>query len=137
MSLMDAVKSVYSNYANFGGRARRSEYWYFYLFCILVNIGLEVLLLVVGGGGTSGSTNILALIVNLIGGLWGLATIVPQLAVGVRRLHDTGRSGWWLLLWFALIIGWIILLIWLCQRSSDGPNKYGPNPINPINVNVF
>jgi uncharacterized membrane protein YhaH (DUF805 family) len=131
MSFFDAVKSVYSNYTNFGGRARRSEYWWFYLFSIIVNIVLDIMMEV---GGGRGSDNPIALIGSIAAVVWGLGTILPQLAVGVRRLHDSDRSGWWLLLWCIPIIGWIILIIWLCQPSVSGTNKYGPNPINPIDV---
>jgi uncharacterized membrane protein YhaH (DUF805 family) len=63
-----------------------------------------------------------------VGGLANLALLLPSLAVAARRLHDTGRSGWWLLLIFAILIGWIILIVWYCQDSNSGENKYGPSP---------
>ncbi len=63
-----------------------------------------------------------------LGGLFEFAALIPGLAVGVRRLHDTNRTGWWLLLVFAVIIGWIVLLVWFIKQGDAGPNKYGPDP---------
>ena len=106
---------VLKKYATFSGRARRKEYWTFVLINIVVAIifgGVEVVLFVPG----------------LVSGLYGLALLVPSLAVGVRRLHDTGRSGWWLLISFVPLVGGIILLVFLVQDSEQGTNDYGPNP---------
>ncbi len=80
MEFGEAIKSVFSKYATFSGRARRSEYWYFYLFNLLVSIGLSMIP-----------------VVNLFGGLWSLAVLIPTWAVTVRRFHDIGKSGWWFL----------------------------------------
>ena len=63
-----------------------------------------------------------------VGGLFGLATLVPSLAVGARRLHDINRSGWWQLLWLLPVIGWIVVIYWGIKKGDDIPNKYGPNP---------
>lgn len=80
MEFGEAIKSVFSKYATFSGRARRSEYWYFYLFNLLVSVGLSMIPFV-----------------NLFGGLWSLAVLIPTWAVTVRRFHDIGKSGWWFL----------------------------------------
>ena len=104
MGFSQAVKSVFSNYANFSGRARRSEYWYFVLFSLIIG---------------------LIPIVNLI---VGLISIIPGIAVCVRRLHDIGKSGWWLLLGFIPIAGPIVLLVWFCTDSQPGENQWGANP---------
>ena len=103
MGFSQAVKSVFSNYANFSGRARRSEYWYFVLFSLIIS---------------------LIPIVNLI---VGLISIIPGIAVCVRRLHDIGKSGWWLLLCLIPIVN-LILLVWYCTDSQPGENQWGANP---------
>jgi len=104
MGFFGAIKSVLSKYATFSGRARRSEYWFFVLFCIL--------------WGWIPIVNIILLLVFLI----------PSLAVAVRRLHDIGRSGWWLFINFIPILGSIVLLVFYCTDSEYGDNQYGPNP---------
>jgi uncharacterized membrane protein YhaH (DUF805 family) len=115
MGFGDAINSVLrKNYANFSSRARRSEYWYWILFTVLVNIVVRIV-----SAASSGLGLILSLVV-----FFGF--LVPQIAVATRRLHDTGRSGWWQLL-ILTIIGIIVLLVWYCQ-DSKADNKYGPNP---------
>ena len=116
MSFTDAIQSVFSQYANFSGRARRSEYWYFFLLTMLVEFVLSLLSVVLGD---------LAVILS---GIWGLAVLVPTLAVVWRRLHDTGRSGAWYFIFLVPLVGWIILLVFLCQDSQPDMNQYGPNP---------
>ena len=117
MSLSHAVESVLiKNYSNFSGRARRSEYWYWILFAFIVGIILAFI---------SGFIGPIGIIMQPI---WGLGTLIPGIAVGVRRLHDINKSGWWLLLLFAILIGWIILLIWSIKTGTDGSNDYGDDP---------
>ena len=108
-------------YAVFSGRARRKEYWYFILFNILINIVLSV----VDGltGNFDPATNI-----GLLSGIYTLAILIPSIAVSVRRLHDTGRSGWWLLISFVPLIGFFVLLFFMLQNSKAEQNKYGNNP---------
>ena len=120
MSFPDAVRSGLQNYVNFSGRARRSEYWYFVLFTFLLGIVANIIDNILG---TDYDTSNGGLVNTLV----SLAVLLPSLAAGVRRLHDTGRSGWWMLLVFAIIIGWIILLVWFCTDSKPD-NQYGPNP---------
>jgi len=108
-------------YATFSGRAQRAEYWYFYLFYLLIFIGLSMV------DGITGSFNAAAGI-GLLGGLYSLALVIPSLAVGVRRLHDTGRSGWWLLIGLIPLIGVLVLLFFFVQDSAPTDNGYGPNP---------
>jgi uncharacterized membrane protein YhaH (DUF805 family) len=114
MSFQDAIRSVLSQYVGFSGRARRSEYWYFALFNFIVSIITRVI------DGAAG-------VYPVITGLVSLALLLPGIAVGIRRLHDTGRSGWWLLLALIPIIGAIILIVWFCGDSQPD-NEYGPNP---------
>ncbi|MEQ8435002.1 MAG: DUF805 domain-containing protein [Oceanicaulis sp.] len=117
MSFVDAIKSVYSNYVNFQGRARRSEYWWFYLFYVLVVIALSIV-----------SAAVNESLGSLLTGIFVLGTFIPLLAAGVRRLHDTGRSGWWILIALVPLVGVIVLIIFFVGDSEAGPNKYGPNP---------
>ena len=109
MGFFGAIKSVLGNYANFSGRARRSEYWWWVLFTILWCW------------------------IPIVGLILALLFFLPSLAVAVRRLHDTGRTGWWILLGLIPIIGGIVLLIFYCTDSQIGDNQYGPNPkgVNP------
>ncbi|HET8961898.1 DUF805 domain-containing protein [Nocardioides sp.] len=120
MGFVEAVKSCLSQYVGFSGRARRSEYWWFFLFNILVSIVASILDSILGT--TSADTNI-----GLIGSIAGLALFLPSLAVGIRRLHDTSRTGWWILIGLIPIVGWIILIVFYCL-DSHGDNKYGPSP---------
>ena len=109
------------HYADFNGRARRSEYWYFVLFNFIVSILIGLSL-----GVIAGLLNVPALV--YLAYLWSLAVFIPSLAVSVRRLHDIGRSGWWLLLSLIPLVGAIILILWHCTDSQPGANQYGPNP---------
>lgn len=122
MGFADAVKSVVvENYANFKGRARRSEYWYFVLFNALLNLVLFGLTFVVPE-------------VAYLSMLVGLVLLIPGLAVVVRRFHDIGKSGWnyaWVLLAVIPIAGLVVailFLIWFCRDSQPGENKWGANP---------
>ena len=101
------------------GRARRPEYWWWVLFNVLVGLALGIIDLVLA------SVGIPAVLSNLA----NLAFLLPSLAVGARRLHDTDRSGWWLLLWLIPLIGWIIVIVFLCQRGTDGPNRFGSDDL--------
>ena len=106
-SFVGAIKTCFNKYATFEGRANRSEYWYWYLFNLLTCFIVWI---------------------PVLGWLISLAILVPTLAVGVRRLHDTGRSGWNLLFGLIPLVGWIIVIIFLVQKSDDAANEYGPNP---------
>ena len=99
-----AIKTCFNKYATFSGRANLCEYWYFTLFQIILGF---------------------IPIVNIIS---ALALLVPSLAVGVRRLHDVGKSGWWMLIGLVPLVGSILLIVWMCQKSVDGDNEYGANP---------
>jgi uncharacterized membrane protein YhaH (DUF805 family) len=119
MSFTDAIATCFRKYVDFKGRASRAEYWYWVLFTVIAGVSLQ-------------------LIGDSLAAAFSLATLLPGLAVGVRRLHDIDRSGWWLLLWFIPLIGWIVVIVWLCRRGSDQPNRFGPNPLSanraPINA---
>ncbi len=115
---LDVLKN---KYATFEGRARRSEYWYFVLFCVLAIVALAIIDEVTGT--FSEETGM-----GLLSGLFVLATILPSFAVTVRRLHDTDRNGWWILINLIPIIGAIVLLVFTVQDSQPGANRFGPNP---------
>lgn len=123
MDLMTAVKTCFGKYATFSGRARRSEYWWFVLFNVLVNFALGIVDGVLFGFHGDAAPQVLS-------GLYALVILLPSLAVAVRRLHDLGRSGWWLLIWLIPLIGWIILIWWFATKGEDGPNGYGPDPLS-------
>ncbi len=112
---MNWYLDVLKKYATFGGRARRKEYWMFFLFNLIIAVVLAVVDAVMGSAG-------------VIGLLYSLAVLLPGLAVTVRRLHDTGRSGWWVLIAFLPIIGAIVLLVFMVLDSYPSNNEYGPNP---------
>jgi uncharacterized membrane protein YhaH (DUF805 family) len=118
---MNWYLQVLKNYATFEGRARRREYWFFALFYVLVFI---VLLTVDGVTGTINKEVGL----GLLSGVYILATIIPSFAVTVRRLHDTDRSGWWLLIGFIPVLGDFVLMVFACLDSQPGANRFGPNP---------
>lgn len=101
-------------YADFSGRARRTEYWMF----TLVNCVIAFVLGFILGDGP----------LSFLGYVYSLAVLIPGLAVCVRRLHDIGKSGWWYLIGFVPVVGTIVLLIWFCTDSQPGNNEWGPNP---------
>lgn len=115
---MEWYLTVLKKYTEFEGRARRSEYWYFFLFNLLISIVLAVVDALFFGLESFG----------IFGSIYSVAVLLPSLAVAVRRLHDTGRSGWNLLWAFLPIIGTIIIIVYLAQDSQPGTNKWGSNP---------
>lgn len=115
MNFGQAITSGFSNYVKFSGRAIRSEYWYWVLFTILGSIVAGIIDFALG--------------LSVISSLFALATILPSLAVAIRRLHDLDRTGWWVLLFLIPLIGAIILIIWFCSRGTVGPNRFGPDPL--------
>lgn len=112
---MDWYLQVLQKYAVFEGRARRKEYWFFVLFNFIISIVISV---VESGIGTGG----------ILGLIYVLGVFLPSVGVGIRRLHDTDRSGWWLLIGLIPVIGFIILIVLLALDSTPGDNRFGPNP---------
>ena len=112
---------VLKKYAVFNGRARRKEYWYFVLFHMIISIVLGV----IDGltGSFSGEVGL-----GLLGAIYALAVLIPSIAVIVRRLHDTDRSGWWILISLIPLIGTIVLIVFLVLDSTPGANRFGENP---------
>lgn len=130
MGFGQAIASYFTNYVNFSGRAPRSAYWWVFLFNVIVAIVLAMIDQALGIAYTLPTA---AGTVSLgYGPLWSLyllATIIPSLALSVRRLHDRDMSGWWFLLVFIPLIGAIILIIWFCLAGTPGDNRFGPNPL--------
>jgi uncharacterized membrane protein YhaH (DUF805 family) len=124
MDFAKPIRTCINKYATFTGRAQRSEYWYFFLFLVIVNIVASVL-----DSAIFGDIPVLYLIVTL-------ALIVPSIAAGVRRLHDTDKSGWWLLLGLIPVVGAIVLIVFFCQRGTVGPNRFGPDPLQATITNA-
>ena len=118
---MNWYLDVLKKYAVFSGRARRKEYWFFVLFNIIASIVLAIV-------DTMTGTMSEAYGIGLLGGIYSLLVLIPGIAVSVRRLHDTDRSGWWLLLAFIPLIGAIVLLVFMVLDSTPGDNRFGPNP---------
>lgn len=113
---MEWYVKVLKNYVGFEGRARRKEYWMFILFHFIICLVLSILEWII-------------FLPGILTGLYGLAVLLPSLAVSVRRLHDTGKSGWWILISLIPVIGTIILIVYLCDSSDEGENQYGPSPL--------
>lgn len=117
---MNWYLDVLKKYAVFEGRARRKEFWMFVLFNLIISIVLSVVDGLIGT--ISAQTGM-----GLLSGVYSLAVLIPGIAVSVRRLHDTSRSGWWLLLAFVPIAGIALIVFW-AMDSTAGENQYGPNP---------
>ena len=119
MTFTQAIQSVFSQYATFSGRARRSEYWFFVLFNYVISAAL-------------GFLGRYMVLFSILSGLYSLAVLIPSLAVTWRRLHDIGKGGGWYFFILVPLVGWIFLLVWLCRDSQPGQNAYGPNPKEPF-----
>jgi uncharacterized membrane protein YhaH (DUF805 family) len=118
---MNWFLKVLKNYAVFNGRARRKEYWFFYLFYMIFMIVLVTIDAMTGS--LSETTSL-----GLLSGIFMLSMIVPGVAVAIRRIHDTDRSGWWILISFIPLIGGIWLLVLMVLDGTSGQNQYGPDP---------
>lgn len=138
---MNWMLMPYRRYFDFAGRSRRMEYWMFVLFSVLVYVVLGAMF----GHNTEvvrGPTNFyvnraLTGPGNAIAGLFWLGSLIPALAVAVRRLHDQDRTGWLLLLWFIPFFGWFALFVLMLLDGTPGDNRYGPDPKGRGTVDVF
>ena len=119
MGFGQAIAAGFANYFNFRTRASRSEYWYFMLFLVIVSVALSILELAIAGPRD----------IFVLSSIFSLATLIPSLAALVRRLHDMGRSGWWVLLGIVPLVGIIVLLYCACQPTLPQQNQYGPPPV--------
>jgi uncharacterized membrane protein YhaH (DUF805 family) len=121
MSFTVAVASALRQYATFSGRARRAEYWWFFLFAALASFVAGIIDGVLGTVDSSASIGLFGLLVSL-------ALFVPSLAIAVRRLHDTDRSGWWVLAFLIPLAGFVLWLVFMCSDSHPQANRFGPSP---------
>jgi uncharacterized membrane protein YhaH (DUF805 family) len=119
VTFAEAVRSGFDHYVKFDGRASRPAFWWWFLFGILVGIGATIIDAIIGSFG-------------VVSGLAGLALLLPNLSVAIRRLHDTGHTGWWVLIGLIPIIGFIVLLIFYLRQSDPGENQYGPPPAEGV-----
>jgi uncharacterized membrane protein YhaH (DUF805 family) len=115
MGFVDAIKAGFSNYVNFSDRACRSEYWYWVLFAVIGVIVTKIIDYAIGYPVTYF--------------IFSLAIFLPGLAVGIRRLHDLDRSGWWILLSLIPLVGAIIVIVWFCSQGTQGANRFGQDPL--------
>jgi len=118
MTFFEAISSGFRNYVGFSGRASRSELWYWILFFVLVSIVTANI-----------DLGILSSKSGPITSIWSLVTLLPSLAIGVRRLHDTDRRGWWWLLVYIPLVGIIVLIVFWCFEGTRGSNRFGPDPL--------
>ena len=128
---MDWMLMPLRRYAEFSGRSQRKEYWMFFLFQIIVVVVLGII------EGALGLTGMVAGAYGPLTALFWLAVLIPGIAVGIRRLHDTDRSGWWLLLAFVPIVGAIVLIVFFVTDGTRGPNRFGPDPKDPGQAEAF
>jgi uncharacterized membrane protein YhaH (DUF805 family) len=120
MNFKQAVCSAFSRYADFSGRASRSEYWYFCLFIVIASVVLQT-----WSRMGDNPPNLIALTLLFV---FSLAILLPCYSISARRLHDIDRAGWWVLLSFVPIVG-LIVFVWACQRGTLGTNRFGDEPV--------
>lgn len=132
--MFDWYLKVVRSYAYFGGRARRSEYWYFTLVNLLISLAIQVTGGVVGAILRPIGLGFVSFIFAGIAALYTLALLIPSIAVAVRRLHDTGRSGWWLLIGLVPFVGIVVLIVFFIMDSQLQSNRWGPNPKEGVGV---
>jgi len=111
MTFQESIKTCFNKFADFNGRAKLPEYWWFALFCF-------------------GGSLVLEFAHTYVSWLFSLATLIPSLAVGARRLHDTNKSGWFQLLWIIPILGWLAMIYFLIMQGDAEDNQYGAPPAN-------
>ena len=109
--MCQALKLFFSNYINFEGRSNRGEYWWAFLAIILISFVLGIIDGMLG--------------IMVLGAIFSLATLIPGIAIGVRRLHDIDKSGWWLLIGLVPVVGFIVLIYFFIQKPTPGPNRFG------------
>ncbi|MFN8659007.1 MAG: DUF805 domain-containing protein [Candidatus Obscuribacterales bacterium] len=117
---MDNYLKVIQNYAGFSGRAGRKEYWMFVLFNVIIMLAIAVVFGAIGA--------MIKVELSWVASLYSLAVMCPSIAVGIRRLHDQDKSGWWILTGLIPFVGGIVILVLMCLEGSPGDNRFGPSP---------
>lgn len=138
--MLEWMLMPYRRYADFTGRSRRKEYWMFVLLSLIVAaVALAMMFGGMGGLDEAGAPRISATSYVGIGllSVWGLGSIIPSIAVQVRRFHDQDRSGWFVLLGFIPYVGGLIVLVFMCLDGTRGANRFGPDPKDPSSAEVF
>jgi uncharacterized membrane protein YhaH (DUF805 family) len=115
MTFGEAVRSGFDHYVKFDGRASRPAFWWWVLFVLLVDVAANLIDLAIGA--------------PIFSAITGLGLLLPNISVSIRRLHDTNRSGWWILIGLIPLIGWIVLLVFYLQQGDAGENRFGPPPV--------
>lgn len=119
MDFKTAIRTCFQKYATISGRASRSEFWFFVLFNLIGSVIANVI-----DAGLLG--------VPLVSVLWLLALFLPGLCVSIRRMHDLDKSGWWILIALVPVIGFLVYLYWLVSKGTDGPNRFGRDPLDEM-----
>lgn len=140
--MLEWMLMPYRRYADFSGRSRRKEYWMFTLFSVIVSLILVALLFAGGMGNIDPNTGepqmgAMAYLAMILLVVWGLGSIVPSIAVQVRRFHDQDKSGWFVLIGFIPYVGGLIVLVFMCLEGTRGPNRFGSDPKDPGSAGVF
>ncbi len=139
MTFVDSIKTCTSKWVTFSGRASRSEFWWFNLFVVIVQIVWQAIFggaigTIAEGGGSSIVMGVLGLVFLLV----YIYLAIAAISATVRRLHDRDKTGWWYWLFLVPIVGAIILIVWFCMRGTQGPNRYGPDPLGgSVSEDVF
>jgi uncharacterized membrane protein YhaH (DUF805 family) len=115
-------------YADFGGRARRTEFWMFVLVNLLISIVLGIVDTATGTANAYAMGGMASYSPGILGSIYALAVLIPTIAVTVRRLHDTDRSGWWFFIQLIPVVGSIVMLVFMCLEGTHGPNRFGADP---------
>jgi uncharacterized membrane protein YhaH (DUF805 family) len=115
-------------YADFGGRARRTEFWMFVLVNVIISVILGIIDTATGTAGFYAADGMAGYSPGILSGIYALAVLIPSIAVTVRRLHDTDRSGWWFFIQLIPLVGAIVMLVFTCLEGTRGPNRFGPDP---------
>jgi uncharacterized membrane protein YhaH (DUF805 family) len=121
MGFKQAIRAGFQKYIDFDTRSSRSEYWFWFLFVFLVSLTLTIIEASLFGFSANSYAPLSA--------LFGLITFIPGISTAVRRLHDTNKSGWWLLIILIPLIGAIVFIVWAATRGTEGPNRFGPDPL--------
>lgn len=122
MDFGTAIRTCFQKYVTFSGRAQRSEFWWFALFSILGSFILGIVDAILFGWASEDP--------QVLNAIFSLVLFLPSISVAVRRLHDTDRTGWWWWIILIPLIGWIILIVWYATKGTDGPNRFGPDPLD-------
>jgi uncharacterized membrane protein YhaH (DUF805 family) len=125
MNFVQAIGSGFANYVKFSGRATRSEYWLWVLFTVIGGVGTGIL--------DWAWFDLNGSVASPLNDVFNLVTILPSIAIGVRRLHDIDRTGWWLLVGLT-IIGVFVLIYWACVKGTAGPNRFGPDRLAQLSL---